>query len=135
MLSALLLLLIVAASQKQETPLFEGGGRVLVADFREETGKAPLPVGLKPILSLALDQSAKFLLYPESELRESLRWLAADPHSPATAGLALQVCGREHIPVFLLPRLSRAGGFFVLSASLFEVRQNRIVREVPVAIV
>ena len=132
LLTAFLLLLITAASRRSETPSFEPGGRILIADFREETGASLFAAGLRPILNLALDQSRQFRVYPESELRESLRWLAADPQSPATAGLALQVCSRERIPVFLLPRLSRADGFFVLSASLYEVRNNRIFREVLV---
>jgi tetratricopeptide (TPR) repeat protein len=121
LLAAALVLMLGWAARKPPAPSIPRGAPLLLADF-EGLGVAPeTGAELKQILRLSLNQTDAFTLFPQAKLRDALRLAFRDPDAPLTPARARQVCLREGIPAYLIPRLSSLQTGSIVTVGLVHV--------------
>jgi len=120
-----LLLIILTPSNRPAVSLIQGSP-LLLADFENDTGDPEIALNLTQLLRLSLDQSQLFHLYPNLKIEAALRQMKQDPDSLITADAAGQICIRNGIPAFILPRAGRLGNTLIVSTRLVLIKENAL---------
>jgi eukaryotic-like serine/threonine-protein kinase len=126
LITAPLIILLLFGNPRDSNLVSDLGDRVLVADFINDTGNAELGVRLNHALRISLEQSPALLLYPRLELQDSLRQTVLNPYGRLTPDVARDICLREKVPGFMLPRVIRFSDFYVASVAAVSVRNGSL---------
>ncbi|MBA3478603.1 MAG: protein kinase, partial [Lautropia sp.] len=74
---------------------------VLVADFANQTGDPVFDDTMKRALTVQLEQSPYLNTFPETRVRETLRFMGRSADERVTASIAREICQREGIKAML----------------------------------
>src|SRR5437868_14018265 len=74
---------------------------VLLADFVNTTGDPVFDGTLKQALAVQLEQSPYLNLFPESRIREALRYMGRSPDTRVSSDVAREICQREGVKAML----------------------------------
>jgi tetratricopeptide (TPR) repeat protein len=120
------LLLTILTPLNKPTIRLDQGSPLLLADFENDTGDPEIAENLKQLLRLSLSQSQLFHLYPDVKVQAALQRMRQDSNSLITADAASQICIRDGIPVFLLPRVGRLARDLIVSLRLVVINGNAL---------
>ncbi len=115
LVAAAILVAIVARWQpwRQPPPLSERD-TILLADFVNTTGEAVFDGALKQALAVQLEQSPFLNIFPESRVRETLRFMGRSPDERVTPTIAREICERQGIKAMLSGSIAPVGNRYVL---------------------
>lgn len=88
---------------------------VLLADFTNLTGEAAFDLTLKQALAMQLEQSPFLSLYPESQVRETLRYMGRSGEDRVTAAIAREICARRGIKAALVGSIAALGNHYAIT--------------------
>jgi eukaryotic-like serine/threonine-protein kinase len=113
---ALLALLIAAGwyfRSRQSAKLTEKDS-VLLADFVNTTGDAVFDGTLKRALAVQLEQSPYLNIFPESKIREALRFMGRPADERLTNDVAREICQRQGVKAMLTGSIGSLGNHYVI---------------------
>ncbi len=107
---------------------YSSNGPVLLADFENQTGEQRFDRALRTALTVTLEQSTRFNVYPQFQIENALRLMARKPGEPISAAIAREICQRENLHVLLVPGITRAGHQYLLTAQFIDPATGSTVR-------
>jgi eukaryotic-like serine/threonine-protein kinase len=88
---------------------------VLLADFVNTTGDPVFDGTLKQALAVQLEQSPYLNLFPESKIRQTLRFMGRSPDERMTRDVAREICLRESVKAMLTGSIASLGSHYVIT--------------------
>jgi serine/threonine protein kinase/tetratricopeptide (TPR) repeat protein len=87
---------------------------ILLADFVNTTGDSVFDGTLKQALAVQLEQSPYLNIFPESRLREGLRFMGRPADERVTNDVAREICLRDSVKAMLTGSISSLGSHYVI---------------------
>ncbi|MDQ3667201.1 MAG: protein kinase [Acidobacteriota bacterium] len=116
---ALALLLIASAVAAffyfNRTPALTERDTILLADFDNETGDEVFDGALKQALAIQLEQSPFLNIFPEQQIRETLRYMGRSPDERVTKEVAREICERQGLKAMLIGSIAPLGSHYVIA--------------------
>ena len=82
---------------------------VLIADFENRTGDAFFDVTARELLTVAIEQSRFFMVFPRGRIVEALRLMGMPADTRLDPATAREICLRENLPAFISGETLPAG--------------------------
>lgn len=99
---------------------FASRDRLLIADVDNQTDDEAFDLALRTALEADLQQSPYASVVPQSQIRETLQMMRADPFSRIDEELGRNICRFADIRALLLPRILAVGDAYELQAVLVD---------------
>lgn len=112
---AVAVLLTTAAILYLRRPAFTERDSVLLADFENTTGEPVFDETLKRALAVKLDESPFLNVFPEQQVRETLRFMGRSPDERLTVPIAREICQRRGAKALLAGSVARLGSQYVVA--------------------
>ena len=96
-------------------PILTDKDTILLADFDNKTGDEVFDDTLKQGLAIQLQQSPFLKLFPEEQVRQTLRLMQRSPDERVTAQLAREVCERENVKALVASSVAPLGSHYVIT--------------------
>jgi serine/threonine protein kinase/tetratricopeptide (TPR) repeat protein len=87
---------------------------VLLTDFVNTTGDAVFDGTLKEALAVQLAQSPYFNIFPQDQVRQTLRYMGRSPDERITPELGRQICQREGVKAVMNGSITSIGSEYVV---------------------
>jgi eukaryotic-like serine/threonine-protein kinase len=116
--SAAVAVLAVAAALflfAHRAPALTEKDTILLADVVNTTGDPVFDGTLKQALAVALGQSPYLNIFPETQVRETLRLMDRSPDERITRDIASEICERRGLKAMLLGSISSLGSHYVIT--------------------
>src|SRR5215475_4079330 len=88
---------------------------ILLADFENKTGDEVFDVTLRQGLAIQLQQSPFLNIFPEAQMRHTLRLMGQSPDQRVTAEIARGICLRENLKAMVAGSISSLGSHYVIT--------------------
>ena len=108
--------------RKSKSPVFEGKGTILLADFANNTGDPAFDDTLKQALRMQLEQSPFLAILSDEKATRQLNFMGRAKDTRITGDIAREVCQRSGSNALLNGSISRLGQHFVLGLSAVNCR-------------
>ena len=95
---------------------------IVLADFINTTGDPVFDGTLKQALAVQLQQSPFLSIYPEKQVRDTLKLMGRSPDERVVGNLARELCERENIKAALNGSISALGSQYVISLDAMNCR-------------
>ena len=95
---------------------------IVLADFINTTGDPVFDGTLKQALAVQLQQSPFLSIYPDKQVRETLKLMGRSPDERVAGNLARELCERENIKAALNGSISALGSQYVISLDAVNCR-------------
>ena len=103
---------------------------VLLADFVNTTGDAVFDGTLKQALAVQLEQSPYLNIYPESKIREALRFMGRPADERLSNDVAREICQRQGVKAMITGSIASLGNHYVVDlAAVNPVTGDSLARE------
>jgi tetratricopeptide (TPR) repeat protein len=96
------------------TPALTERDVILLADFVNDTGDPAFDGTLKQGLATQLEQSPFLSFFPDTRVRETLRYMQQPVDRPVTGDIAREICQRERLKAVLEGNIKRVGSNYVI---------------------
>jgi eukaryotic-like serine/threonine-protein kinase len=100
---------------------------VLLADFVNTTGDSVFDGTLKQALAVQLEQSPYLNLFPESRIRQALRFMGRQPDERLTNEVAREICLRENVKALLTGSIASLGTQYVITLSAVNAQNGDVL--------
>jgi DNA-binding winged helix-turn-helix (wHTH) protein/Flp pilus assembly protein TadD len=114
-LAVVLVMAIGAWIYRTRQPVLTNKDTILLADFDNKTGDEVFDDTLKQGLAIQLQQSPFLKLFPEEQVRQTLRLMQRSPDERVTAQLAREICERENIKALVAGSIAPLGSHYVIT--------------------
>ncbi len=88
---------------------------LLLSDFVNTTGESVFDGTLKQALAVKLEESPFLNVFPESRVRETLRFMGRSPDDRLTASLGRELCQRQGIKAMITGSIASLGNDYVIA--------------------
>jgi len=103
---------------------------VLLADFVNTTGDAVFDGTLKQALAVQLEQSPYLNIYPESKIREALRFMGRPADERLSNDVAREICQRQGVKAMITGSIASLGNHYVVDlAAVNPLTGDSLARE------
>jgi len=111
----------------KETISFTERDWILITDIENLSGEEVFDKSLNEAITIDMQQSRWVNIFDRSRINQTLRRMEKEDVPRIDEALSLEICRREGIKAMLVPKISRVGETYSLSASLVDVnRANRL---------
>lgn len=108
-------------------PVLQPRSSVLIADF-DNPGHEPVPdQALREALTISLQQSRYFNVYPRSRMYEALQLMQRGDATRIDENLAREICRRENVPLLLAGSIVRLGGSFQITLRALDPARDELL--------
>jgi eukaryotic-like serine/threonine-protein kinase len=114
-LAPLLLSAIAAWFYFSHPPVLPSKDAILLADFENKTGDAVFDGTLKQALEIQLQQSPFLNIFPEAQIRQTLRLMNRPPDARVTAEVAREICQRHDLKALIAGSIAQLGSHYVIA--------------------
>jgi tetratricopeptide (TPR) repeat protein len=87
---------------------------ILLTDFENRTGEQIFDGALKQALIIALRQSPFLSIYPEPEVKETLKLMKRKPDEKITRELGREICQRQGLKAYVTGTVSKMGSAYLV---------------------
>jgi eukaryotic-like serine/threonine-protein kinase len=120
----LLLVGITGYFYMRRLPVLTDKDTVLVADFENTTGDPVFDGTLKDALAVQLEQSPFLSIFPEEQIRQTLRFMKRSPNERLTAMVAREICERQGIKAYFTGSVASLGRNYVIKLEAVNARSG-----------
>ena len=107
---------------------------ILLASFVNKTGDPIFDNSLDKALEVKLAESPFLSLFPEANVRETLRMMRHDPNERVTQELGIEICKRQGLKALVVPEIAAVGNTYLITLEAIDARnQKPIARSQEVA--
>lgn len=115
-------------------PVLTQADVILVASFVNKTGDPIFDNSLDKALEVKLAESPFLSLFPEANVRETLRMMRHDPNERVTPELGIEICKRQGLKAVVVPEIAAVGNTYLITLEAVDARsQKAIARRQEVA--
>ncbi|HXN97683.1 MAG TPA: winged helix-turn-helix domain-containing protein [Candidatus Acidoferrales bacterium] len=115
-------------------PVLTQADVILVASFVNKTGDPIFDNSLDKALEVKLAESPFLSLFPEANVRETLRMMRHDPNERVTPELGIEICKRQGLKAVVVPEIAAVGNTYMITLEAIDARsQKPIARRQEVA--
>jgi DNA-binding winged helix-turn-helix (wHTH) protein/tetratricopeptide (TPR) repeat protein len=100
---------------------------ILVASFVNKTGDPIFDNSLDKALEVKLAESPFLSLFPEANVRETLRMMRHDPNERVTQELGIEICKRQGLKALVVPEIAAVGNTYLITLEAIDARNQKIV--------
>ena len=116
--------------RSKQSAKLTGKDSVLLADFVNTTGDAVFDGTLKQALAVQLEQSPYLNIYPESKIREALRFMGRPADERLSNDVAREICQRQGVKAMITGSIASLGNHYVIDlAAVNPVTGDSVARE------
>lgn len=110
----------VAGPPSEPTFSIEERDRIVVGQFRNQTGEAMLDDSVNLAFHLGLEQSRYAQVLPDSQVREALQRMERAPDTVVDRELGIEICKREGAKALVTGSIIKIGDSYSLSAKIID---------------
>jgi serine/threonine protein kinase/Tfp pilus assembly protein PilF len=117
-ISAFAILIAVAFSAffyLNRTPVLTDKDTILIADFENKTDDPIFSATLKQGLAVQLGQSPFLRIFPQAEVKETLKLMQKNDDEKITPEIAREICLRKGVKVFITASIAPLGNNYVIT--------------------
>jgi DNA-binding winged helix-turn-helix (wHTH) protein/tetratricopeptide (TPR) repeat protein len=108
-------------------PVLTEADVILVASFVNKTGDPIFDNSLDKALEVKLTESPFLSLFPEANVRETLRMMRHDPNERVTQELGIEICKRQGLKALVVPEIAAVGNTYLITLEAIDARKQKIV--------
>ncbi len=106
----------------RRAPALTDKDTVLIADFVNTTGDSVFDGTLKDALAVQLEQSPFLRIFPEEQIRQTLRFMNRAPGERLTTTVAREICERQSIKAYFTGSIANLGRNYVIKLEAINAR-------------
>lgn len=114
-IAVILVIAIGAWIYRTRQPVLTNKDTILLADFENKTGDEVFDDTLKQGLAIQLQLSPFLKLFPDEQVRQTLRLMKRSPDERVTAPLAREICERENVKALVAGTIAALGSHYVIT--------------------
>ncbi|MGH9852755.1 MAG: tetratricopeptide repeat protein, partial [Blastocatellia bacterium] len=126
-LAALIIAVAAAWFYFSRTPALTDKDTILLADFDNRTGDEVFDGTLKDGLAAQLGQSPFLALFPDTQVRQTLRLMNRSPDERVTDVIAQEICQRRGLKAFLTGAISALGSHYVITLQAVNAQTGDVI--------
>jgi eukaryotic-like serine/threonine-protein kinase len=119
----------IAWSYLKRAPVLASKDTILLADFENKTGDDVFNGPLKQGLAIQLQQSPFLQLFPEPQVRQTLRLMGRQPTEEVTAEVAREICERKELKAFIAGSIAPLGSDYVITLDAINGQTGDVVAQ------
>jgi tetratricopeptide (TPR) repeat protein len=120
-LAALVTVVAIAFASYRAGPPLTSRDTLVLADFQNSTGEAVFDGALKVALAVGLEQSPFLKVFPDAQVRETLRLMQRPADEPVTRVVARDIAQREQLKALVVGSIAKLGSQYVLAIEAINV--------------
>ncbi|QQS48228.1 MAG: protein kinase [Acidobacteriota bacterium] len=100
---------------------------ILLADSDNKTGDAAFDGAIRQALAVQLGQSPFLNLYPDTQIRETLRMMNRPPDQRITTQIGAEICQRQGLKALLTSSIAPVGGHYLIVLEVLQAHNGEVV--------
>jgi eukaryotic-like serine/threonine-protein kinase len=100
---------------------------ILLASFVNNTGDPIFDNSLDKALEVKLTESPFLSLFPETDVRETIRTMRQDPNQRVTRELGIEICKRQGLKALVVPEISVFGSRYLIILEAIDTRTQKSI--------
>jgi eukaryotic-like serine/threonine-protein kinase len=108
-------------------PALTGTDVILLASFVNKTGDPIFDNSLDKALEVKLTESPFLSLFPEADVRQTMRTMRHDPNERVTQELGIEICKRQGLKAVVVPEIAAFGNRYLITLEAIDARTQRSI--------
>jgi DNA-binding winged helix-turn-helix (wHTH) protein/tetratricopeptide (TPR) repeat protein len=100
---------------------------ILLANFVNKTGDPIFDNSLDKALEVKLTESPFLSMFPEANVRETLRTMRHDPKERVTQELAIEICRRQGLKAVVVPEIAAFGSKYLITLEAIDAHTQKSI--------
>jgi eukaryotic-like serine/threonine-protein kinase len=100
---------------------------ILLASFVNKTGDPIFDNSLDKALEVKLTESPFLSLFPEADVRETMRMMRHDPNERVTRELGVEICNRQGLKAVVVPEIAAFGSKYLITLEAIDARSQKSI--------
>jgi DNA-binding winged helix-turn-helix (wHTH) protein/tetratricopeptide (TPR) repeat protein len=100
---------------------------ILLASFVNQTGDPIFDDSLDKALEVKLTESPFLSLFPEADVRETMRTMRHDPKERVTRELGIEICKRRGLEAVVVPEIAAFGSRYLITLEAIDPRNQKTI--------
>jgi eukaryotic-like serine/threonine-protein kinase len=100
---------------------------ILLASFVNKTGDPIFDNSLDKALEVKLTESPFLSLFPEANVRETMRTMRHDPNERVTQELGIEICKRQGLKAVVVPEIAAFGSKYLITLEAIDARNQKSI--------
>ena len=100
---------------------------ILLASFVNKTGDPIFDNSLDKALEVKLTESPFLSLFPEADVRETMRTMRRDPNERVTRELGIEICNRQGLKAVVVPEIAAFGSRYLITLEAIDARNQKSI--------
>jgi len=108
-------------------PALTGTDVILLARFVNRTGDPIFDDSLDKALEVKLTESPFLSIFPDSDVRETMRTMRHDPNERVTQEMGIEICRRRGLKAVVVPEIAVVGSKYLITLDAIDARNQRSI--------
>ena len=108
-------------------PALIGTDVILLASFVNKTDDPIFENSLDKALEIKLTESPFLSLFPEPDIRETMRTMRHDPNERVTRELGIEICKRQGLKALVVPEIVAFGSRYLITLEAIDARSQKSI--------
>jgi DNA-binding winged helix-turn-helix (wHTH) protein/tetratricopeptide (TPR) repeat protein len=108
-------------------PALTGTDVILLARFVNKTGDPIFDDSLDKALEVKLTESPFLSIFPDSDVRETMRTMRHDPNERVTQDMGIEICRRRGLKAVVVPEIAAVGNKYLVTLDAIDARNQRSI--------
>ncbi len=108
-------------------PILTDKDTILIADFENKTDDSVFTATLKQGLAVQFGQSPFLRIFPEAEIKETLRLMELDADEKITSEIAREICLRKGVKIFITGSIAAVGNHYVVTLQAIKAENGEAI--------
>ena len=108
-------------------PVLTGTDVILLASFVNKTDDPIFENSLDKALEIKLTESPFLSLFPEADVRETMRTMRRDPNERVTRELGIEICKRQGLKAVVVPEIVAFGSRYLITLEAIDARSQKSI--------
>src|SRR6267378_5398887 len=100
---------------------------ILLASFVNKTGDPIFDNSLDKALEVKLTESPFLSLFPEADVRQTMRTMRHDPNERVTPELGIEICKRQGLKAVVVPEIAAFGNTYLITLEAIDARNQKSI--------
>jgi DNA-binding winged helix-turn-helix (wHTH) protein/tetratricopeptide (TPR) repeat protein len=100
---------------------------ILLTSFVNKTGDPIFNNSLDKALEVKLTESPFLSLFPEANVRETMRTMRHDPNERVTPELGIEICKRQGLKAVVVPEIAAFGSRYLITLEAIDARNQKSI--------